>query len=465
MIRTSLLALFILGFSIHALRGGYFLSLCAAIALLGVNNHPDMPRSILGVPGLSPINILLIFVAVGWLAHRRRDGARFDPPPILVVFGALYFAVYLVAWLRLWNDSFFAIMFSPVKLVNDYLLNSIKWVLPGIILFDSAGTDKRKRLALLTICFLYLIFAAQVFHWMPPWLIASGDQLQYRAIRLIENEMGFSRVNVSMMLAGGSWAIICAREMFTAKRERLIAIWLFAAVAFAQGLTGGRMGYVTWMVIGLILSALRWQRYLIIGPILILILITTVPAIRERALTGVMVDELSDDEVVVDQAALTSDRALIWPGVMDMIRQNPIWGYGLEAMTRTGLSQTFERLSFPHPHNAYLEVLLDAGYLGFIPVATFYGLVVVYSGILFLRPRSNLERALGGAALSLTLALLIAGYGSQHFLPQQGGAGMWAAIGLAMRAWADRKRQRLRRVGTMPAPARASDTRATAVAR
>ncbi len=454
MIRTTLLFFYVLGFSVYALRGGWFVSLCAAIAMLGVNQHPDMPRSILGVPGLSPINILLFFTAVGWLLYRGRDRARFNPPPVTAILAVCYFLVMLVAWLRLWNDTLFTAYFPPITLLNDYLLNSIKWVLPGIMLFDGARSETRQRLALATICFLYLIFALQVLHWMPPSAIMSGDQMSDRALKLIENEMGFSRVNMSMMLAGGSWAIICAREMVSQRSLRLLGFGLFALGSFAQALTGGRMGYVTWAVIGFTLSGLRWRRYLLIGPLLIMGVITFVPAIRERALTGVQEDEFADEGVVVDEAAVTSDRTLIWPAVIEQIKQRPMVGYGLEAMTRTGLSATYRRLSFPHPHNAYLEVLLDAGIIGVILVAAFYLAVLFHATRLFMRPRSTLERAVGGAALSLTLALLIAAYGSQHFLPQEGGVGMWAAIGLAMRASVDRNRRRMRPVpAAMPATA------------
>ena len=44
-------------------------------------------------------------------------------------------------------------------------------------------------------------------------------------------------------------------------------------------------------------------------------------------------------------------------------------------------------------------------------------------------------------SVALTMALLVASFGSQHFLPQEGGFGMWAAIGLAVRASVDRSRE------------------------
>ena len=443
MIRTLALFAYILGFSGYAYRNWY-LSLCALIILNPINQHPDMPDSILGIPGLSPWNFLLLNVVMAWLLQRGRERARFDPPPLIAALSFCYFTVLMVGWLRMYVDIADIEGVSKLDLITDWLINSIKWVVPGILLFDGARTPKRMRLAILTICGIYVLFALQVLKWMPPWTILNGDELQKRAIKLIEKEMGYSRVNMSMMLAGGSWALLCAREIFTAKRVRLLAFGLFLMVGFAQAMTGGRMGYVTWIAIGAILSFVRWRRYLILGPALIMVIIAFVPAVRDRALTGVQDSNMSGDEVQVNTAEMTSDRTIIWPAVIEKIKTAPVAGFGLMAMQRTGLSQEFHDLAFPHPHNAYLEILLDAGVIGFIPVVGFFLVVFFYSARLFMRPRTASERAVGGMTFALVLALIIAAFGSQHFLPQEGGVGMWCAIGLCTRLTVDRARARVR---------------------
>ena len=102
-------------------------------------------------------------------------------------------------------------------------------------------------------------------------------------------------------------------------------------------------------------------------------------------------------------------------------------------MRRTGLA-TFllEELgeSFPHPHNAYLEWLLDNGVVGFVLMMPFYVVVLALSTSLLRDSRSPVFVAAGGAALALVLALLVGSVGSQTFYPREGAVGMWAAIGL-----------------------------------
>jgi O-antigen ligase len=96
--------------------------------------------------------------------------------------------------------------------------------------------------------------------------------------------------------------------------------------------------------------------------------------------------------------------------------------------------------SFPHPHNVYLEWLLDNGIIGFIPVAAFFGMVIIYSVSLFRDSSDPSYVAVGGCALALVVAQLVAGIGAQHFYPRESTLGMWAAIFLMLRVHVERQR-------------------------
>jgi O-antigen ligase len=129
-----------------------------------------------------------------------------------------------------------------------------------------------------------------------------------------------------------------------------------------------------------------------------------------------------------------------------MIGQSPFMGHGRLAMRRTGLTDTLGAQfgvaeAFPHPHNVYLEWLLDNGLVGFVPVMLFFAIAVRTSARLF-RDRRPWCTAVGGMSLSLILAQLYAGIGSQHFYPRESTLGMWAALFLAFRV--DLERQKVR---------------------
>jgi O-antigen ligase len=144
-----------------------------------------------------------------------------------------------------------------------------------------------------------------------------------------------------------------------------------------------------------------------------------------------------------DAYTITAGRTLIWPYVVAKIKEAPAFGYGREAMKRTGLADFLLHEMgevFPHPHNAYLQWLLDNGLVGFLLVMPFYVLMIALSFSLFRDSRSPVFVAAGGAALALLLALLIGSMGSQTFYPREGAVGMWAAFGLMLRVTTERKR-------------------------
>ena len=148
-----------------------------------------------------------------------------------------------------------------------------------------------------------------------------------------------------------------------------------------------------------------------------------------------MIIDLTVCRTAVVVGALLS---MIWPYVIEKIEKSPLVGYGRLAMKRTGLEYRLrEELDeiFPHPHNIYLEWLLDNGIIGFIPVMIFFATVVLYSARLFRHGPDPWYVVIGGISLSLVLAQLIAGLGSQHFYPREGTLGMWCAIFLMFRVY------------------------------
>jgi O-antigen ligase len=223
-------------------------------------------------------------------------------------------------------------------------------------------------------------------------------------------------------------------------------------ILYAQALTGGRAGYGTWLAVGLALSLMRARRYLLIIPAVAAMVLALVPAARERMLQGFTGEErhakatpdpspLGDE--TPDDYTITAGRTLIWPYVVDKIAESPLYGHGRQAMIRTGLARLLReelRESFPHPHNAYLEWLLDNGWLGMTLMVPFYLAVLWHAVSLFRDSRSPAFVAAGGATLALVLALLFGSIGSQSFYPREGSVGMWCAIGLMLRVCVERAR-------------------------
>jgi O-antigen ligase len=439
--RIYVLFLLVAFLSVYAYRD-WFKSLCGLILLMAVIEHPDMPKNIMNVQGFNPWNLLMLNVAIAWFIDRTRKGVVWDMPRHINVLLLLYLGVILVAFARAFIDQSHLDNMSAGTLVSEHLINAIKWVFPGMLLFDGCRTQERYTKALACILLLYVFLAIQVTKWMLPYTAFGGAELEATSRKLILNEIGYHRVNMSMMLAGASWAILATVVLMKRRWQKVAIVMTFVMIAYAQAMTGGRMGYVTWGVVGLVMCMIRWRKYLV-GMVLVpLIIAAALPGARERLFYGF--EETNPlGEQVTNTYEVTAGRTLIWPYVVDKIMESPILGYGELAMERTGLSE-FLRLQlveeFSHPHNAYLQLLLDSGLIGFLIIMTFWIVILWHAVRLCLDARLPAFVAIGGVTCSLVLALLVAGMGSQTFYPREGAVGMWAAIGLMMRVWVQRRK-------------------------
>jgi O-antigen ligase len=449
--RVYALYLVILAVSLYAYRD-WFVAVCVLILTMAFVQHPDFPNSIGGIQGLNPFNFALLNVVLGWLIGRRHEGLTWDMPVYLRSMLLIYLAVILVGWLRCLTDLSHPSTRSIGELISEYLVNTIKWVIPGVLLFDGCRNLKRLKLALACILAVYFLLALQVIRWMPAGASLTGASLNTRALKTIINEVGYHPVNMSMMLAGASWAVLATLPFFKRRWQQGLIVGAALIISYGQALTGGRMGYVTWGVVGLVMGVLRWRKYLLLAPVMAIGISLVVPGAVERMVHG-FGEMNAEGEVVTDTYEVTSGRTLIWPYVIEKIRDAPLIGYGRLGMERTGLvSHLWRELgeSFPHPHNAYLECLLDNGVIGFLLILPFYVVMIWQSARLFRSRHAAAYTAVGGVSFALVLALLVASLGSQTFYPREGAVGMWAAIGLMWRLAVQGRHVRATRAAAAP---------------
>ena len=166
------------------------------------------------------------------------------------------------------------------------------------------------------------------------------------------------------------------------------------------------------------MGAMRWRKYVMAIPVVLLVVLVAAPGVRERMMKGLTAgsrDVNSRLEALkggrqqgqqgsVDTYTLTAGRSVVWPLVIAKIREKPLFGWGREGMQRTGLTgflaTRFDE-GFAHPHNAYLEMLLDNGFFGLVLVIPFYLVMLWTSLSLFYDSRSPLFMAVGGATSAI----------------------------------------------------------------
>jgi hypothetical protein len=259
MIRLTVLWLAVFFVGAYAWKD-WFRGTCGIVLLIGILEYPDVPKSIFGITGLNFFNLLLINVFFAWQAQRQREKLKWDMPPHMNVLLLLYLGVILVGWYRMYSDpGFMAATETKGSMIAEYLINTLKWPVLALLLFDGCRSRERLFMGAAALLGAYIFLGLMVIKVMPLGsALMDGGELQRLALRLLLSRIGYHRVTLSMMLGGAAWAVIGVMPLIKDRRLRLLMPVMAIVLVYAQSLTGGRAGYLTTGAVGLVLGALRW---------------------------------------------------------------------------------------------------------------------------------------------------------------------------------------------------------------
>lgn len=437
-IRLMLLYGVLLALVVYAWRD-WFKSLCGLILLTTILEHPEMPKHIMGIQGLNPWNALLAVILVAWMCARRREGLRWDLPGYAGWIFLGYVGCTFVAYVRSVLDlsSFPAEQRETfLGFTTDEIINPIKLMVPGLMLYDGARSRKRIFLALTCVLLVGVGFALQIIKYVPlSVLIDPSDFMKFRY--RINRHTGMDPNDIAMILVGAFWSIMASLVVWKSGRGRVLVAGAAAVLLVAMGLCQSRAGYVSFVGVGILFGIFVWRPLLAILPVMGIVVYLAVPSIPARLGMGFAVGNAAS-QTANDLDEITSGRLTkIWPPVFEQIDTSPLIGEGRRAILRTPVHEALAKKGIApgHPHNAYLEVLLDAGIVGLLVILGLYGLLIGIAIRLCRHPTDALARAIGGAALAMIGALLITGLSSQSLFPTVSLFGMWCIIGLMLRAF------------------------------
>ncbi|MFC1793345.1 O-antigen ligase family protein, partial [Planctomycetota bacterium] len=382
-IRLTALYIFVAILLVYAWKD-WFKSLCGLILMMAIIEHEDMPKAMFGIQGFNMWNLLFLGIFLAWLVNRRREGLTWDMPRHINVLLLLQLVIILIGFGRLILDpAELSRTYGLRSLISERLLNTIKWVLPGVLLFDGCRTRHRLILAIVCLLGLYFFVAAQLIWRIPASVALEPETYQSAHIRLrFCQELGYSAATLSTMVAGASWAILASNQLIHRKKFKALLLGVAGMVLFSQSLTGGRGGYLAWGVVGLLLCTVKWRKYLVLFPIALVGLSLILPGVVDRLSFGLYQVNITGESKLDRRAKdiLSSGRTEFWPVVIDKIWESPLFGYGREGMSSSGaqenlLAEFGDSYDAGHPHNMYLQWILDNGIVGFVPIVLFYGIV------------------------------------------------------------------------------------------
>ena len=432
--------------SVYAFKDWYK-TLCGAIIMMAVLEHPDMPRSIMGIPGMNLMNILLIFIVLSFLINKSSENLSFDPPSSVKILIVLFCCVILISFFRLILDIDSLLMYQQmtgrqlyatnvVALFNLYFLN-FKWMLPGFLLFYGCNSSERFVWGELAIAAMIFLLAFQVLKHMPLSSVVNVYKLTTGALKL-DRWTGYHRVELASLLSSGVWVYIILCKLYAKKLQQVVLLTCAGSVLVGLLLTGGRGGYLGCFVLALFYGVVKWRKLLFFIPIVLTLIVIFLPTVRDRVYTGISRDPWAAEEV--NETQLTAGRAGAWKLTLEQIRKGSFFGFGRLAVHRTGVS--FRGLEenkefFGHPHCAYLEFLLDNGVFGLGIVLTMY-MVLLKKGIFLFRSSDSISIVAGGIGLAFIIGQLISSLTALTFYPREDSVLFWCAIGLMLRVYVEK---------------------------
>jgi O-antigen ligase len=435
-----------------ALAGANALILCAAllgcafilldfrvgvvllVVLMPLSRSAMFPHAMFGITGLNPVNLLLAGTLGACVLQNLGALRGFVPRPL--------------AWLYL----------APLAAAAALGVRHVEEIVPGfyqygLIQFHDAAGYLRDLFfkPLLLVMFALLVAAAARRSARPAALLVPACLSVWVMAALVVGFVALSGAGLGELSTAGARAFLSPLGIHANDLGRLYvsayAMLLFAWAASAPGaprallaatlgltvaalvLTFSRGALLGFMAVNVLFLAWRRSgRVLLAAALLALAAPLLVPeAVFERLGMG-----FGEGANAVSAGRLEG----LWLPLLPAVLESPVLGHGLgsilwsEAMQVAAVDPT-RVIGATHPHNAYLEALLDMGIAGLGLVLAYY--LHAYRGLRALGADAALEPPLAGffqgAAAGLAALLAVAFFDSS-LAPRAEQVYLWLAIGL-----------------------------------
>jgi O-antigen ligase len=404
------------------------------IVLLPISRSAVFPHAMLGITGLNPLNLLLIGTLGSCLLQGLADGSarRFLPPALLlylvpITIAGLLGARHVDEIVPAYYMDDFIFYDTAAGYLLETLMKPLMLVVFALLVGAALARSKQpERFLVPTLVSIWvmgglvIIFVARSGVGLGE-LSASGSREFLTPLGMHANELG-RLYATAYGLALFAWA---------AAKAPGLKLVLLATMALATGallLTFSRGGFLGFIVINGLFLLWRLNAKTVVFAVVLgaCALFAVPPEVYERATLG-FGDGLN---------AITAGRYEgLWLPLLPELLRSPVWGNGLgsilwsDAMRSAGPGSTI--LLTTHPHNAYLEALLDMGVAGLV-------LILAYFAHAWTRFRQlGRDQALApemrgfyqGAAAALA-SLLIAAVADGSLAPKAEQSFIWLAIGM-----------------------------------
>jgi len=391
-----------------------------------------IPREILGITGLNPVNMLLMLTLASlftaFLAGRGVIQLVHLPRLLLAYVAVIALGAYVGAGsaeqsIILPDDVTNAV--EPVT-VAGYLMGNVAKPMIILIVAWLAATVARNgngRPLIWALAASYVAyFLVIVGHVATQGILAS---LAFADTRGFLDWTGTHANSVGLMANMGFAILLYTAAATTRRLPRLLLFACAAAAATTAAMTFSRGAFIGLAIIlGYYLLTRRRTNEFLLALLVIVSVAWILPnAFVERATTGFQ---------GLDEAAITAGRFDIWRALLPTFWDAPIIGHGLSSTLWAPPNLRGEMPLVGHPHNAYLGVLLDLGLVGIAVVgAFFWSIWRTFRRLSQDHVDAQWRGVFEGGVVAL-LCFVIQCLTDDRFTPNYSQAALWVCYGLAL---------------------------------
>jgi O-antigen ligase len=374
----------IMGSGVAALIGYPLLAIAVITAITPL---PNVWYQIHSFPlGKDVIDLLVVCGLVGlWTGSHIQQSARNN---ILLI-------MYIVMmYLAVWNASLEYNLTAPVTPSNSVFVgwkNYVQMIIMYFLVYHAVSDEKRQQqLVYLILIVFFLIVArdARNFTAGLSFSYESRAEGPFWQVGLGPNHYGAYIVHFG--------AVALAMAFYAAHRYWRWLFLLTSVIAVKPLFSTYSRG--AWLAALAVLVAFG-----ILKKRSLLILVTVVFIGWQTLLPEDVVDRISMTETTEGQLESSAgDRVVLWGLAMDLFKDKPLFGNGLDAFELSGVGGRYTNV-----HNLYLETLAEVGVIGFLFLVTILLRAMQAGWILYRTGRDDFEIGLGLGFFGCVLATII----------------------------------------------------------
>lgn len=389
------------------------------------------PHSIGGITGLNPINILIAGTLASFVLRWNDNAAgRFVSKPLL---GLLVLPMLVGGLIGAQNVDRIPDLFYDGGVVNftdafgyyrDIVVKPLLMVVAAVLVGGALAKSHKPERFIWPIMLSVWLMAGLAIGFVLYEGASLGELASASARKF------FSALGLHANDLGRLYAVAYALLLFTWFESRNAALKTMllvtmGVITLALLFTFSRGAFLGFVIVNLLFLLWKFNSRL-------LVLALAVGAVGVFFMPGAVIDRVSMGFSTGNWNTVSAGRIEnIWLPLLPEVLQSPLWGHGLQSTMWSDALKNGQIFQVTHPHNAYLEALLDVGIIGLALLVAFY--LHIWRRFRALGSNAYLSPQMRGfyqGAAAALVCFAVTGFAGSSLLPRPEYVFLWIAIGM-----------------------------------